>query len=91
MLSQKIRPLRRQNTDRKWASRSAVRSEGLLGRAAGFENLVEPLDLPAPRLPAQLFERVGARANRQVGAQLAIDSVAAGGHRSLWRVEDRER
>ena len=40
---------------------------GLLYFAAGFQDLVEELDLPPHRLPPQLLDRLLSRSNRQTG------------------------
>jgi hypothetical protein len=45
--------------------------------AAGFEDLVERLDLPSLRLPFELLDRVKARAHRQIRERLPVDLLAA--------------
>ena len=61
---QNTRQLRMQKTAISLTRRSAVRSRAVFGPAAGFQDLVEDLDLPAQRVPAQLLDRRLVRVRR---------------------------
>jgi hypothetical protein len=45
--------------------------------AAGFEDFVKGLDLPAERVPAQLFDGFPMWSNRQIGDEFPIDGQPA--------------
>ena len=59
----------------------------LFRAAARFKDLVEGLDLPAQRVPAELLDGVGARVNRKVGDEFPVDAVTTAGLAALRGVQ----
>ena len=64
---------------------------GLLGPTARLEDLVEHLDLPAKRIPAQLLDRLRASRDGQIGDQLPVDGGPISRRIALAGMDDGER
>src|SRR3712207_8959670 len=62
----------------------------LLRAAAGLQDLVEGLDFPPRRVPADLLDSLAAGAHRQVGQELPLDRPAAARRGPLRPVQPPE-
>ena len=62
----------------------------ILSPAAGFQDLMEDLDLPAHRVAFDFLDRLGAAGDWKVGEQLPFDALAALGGARLDSVDDRQ-